>query len=255
MKTSVTDNPDYIEFCKQCSQSDEMMSTFKRNPIYNYVLEHVHPIQGKQYLQIVRSYYPSFIPVIERIKENDKIGNPITIESEFGTFGTTTLRYFKIACEMAHCFPYMKNYNILEIGGGYGGQALISSLVSEFKSWTIIDLLGVIELQKKYLSYFNLQNVKSISCFEKLNEKFDMVVSNYAFSECVAEVQEEYMRLYMRNHEKIYMIWNHNDCSLSRDVVMKRLGMAILPEVPKTGKYNCLFLRGQKNNPAYRFEK
>ena len=53
MLTSVSDNNQYPQFCYLASWNDEVFQTFRQSPIYQYVLEHVNPQHGAEYLKIV----------------------------------------------------------------------------------------------------------------------------------------------------------------------------------------------------------
>jgi len=48
---SISDTNDYKEFCTIATQNDEVFKSFKINPTYNGILEHVSYEQGLLYLQ------------------------------------------------------------------------------------------------------------------------------------------------------------------------------------------------------------
>ena len=52
-RTSLSDAGDYPVFCDMASENDRVFSTFRRNPIYNVVLEHVSYEQGLKYAEII----------------------------------------------------------------------------------------------------------------------------------------------------------------------------------------------------------
>lgn len=249
MNTSVSDQKEYTDFCKEAAYSEEVFKTFKRNPIYTKVLEHTHPIQGQQYYDFIKTFHPRKLNNLYEIKVNDLLGDPATVHYDFGTFSPSSLRYFKIACELEHCFPDIKDMRILEIGGGYGGQAVISQKIHNFKSWNILDLPQAIKLQARYLDELQMPNIFCFPNHYHLTDHYDLVISNYAFSECNRDVQIDYIINYLDHNEKIYMIWNFNFNSLSLEEAKIYLDLSEYPEIPKTGKFNCLVLRGHINEP------
>lgn len=51
--SSVSENRTYPQLCLQASRDDNVFADFRRNPIYNEILEHVSEQQGKQYLELI----------------------------------------------------------------------------------------------------------------------------------------------------------------------------------------------------------
>lgn len=256
-QSSLSENNLYNTFCLEAAQNEIIFNNFKRNPFYNEILEHVDYVIGQQYYEITKTYYPNSLDKLEEIKINDAFGNPYISEYDFGKYSPTTLRYLKVAAELNHCFGDMSEYSILEIGGGYGGQAVVSNIVHGYKSWTIVDLPEVVELQKKYLSNFDYKNINSISFLENYeNQKYDLIISNYAFTECNRAVEMDYINKVMSNNEKIYMTLNfiqtNNDVfkdMLSLDELKNLLKINIYEEIPNTAPTNCIGLRNNIKNP------
>ena len=68
---------EYLEACKEAVSSDDAFATFKSNPKYKTILEHVLKDQGQAYLNICKDMNEDAVwENIESIKENDSIGNP-----------------------------------------------------------------------------------------------------------------------------------------------------------------------------------
>jgi len=256
-QSSLSENNLYNTFCLNAAKDENVFKTFKQNNHYNEILEHINPTLGEYYYEITNYHYPKAIKKLEKIKENDKYGGPQIYSYPFGYYSPTTLRYLKVAAELDHCFDNISEYNILEIGGGYGGQALVSNIVHGYKSWTIVDLPEVVELQKKYLSNFNYSNIESISFLDNFSDKkYDLIVSNYAFSECNREVELDYIKKVMSNNEKIYMTLNfiktddkNFNNMLSLQELKELLNISIFEEIPNTSPNNCIALRNNNKKP------
>jgi putative sugar O-methyltransferase len=257
MQTSLSEITDYPNFCKKASSDEILFTNFKQNPIYTEILEHVSPSLGQEYYNVIKNYYPSSLSKLKEISINDNYGNPNLHFYEFGSYSPTTLRYLKVASELNYCFLNIKDFNILEIGGGYGGQALISDIIHGYKSWTIIDLPEVIELQKKYISNFNNKKINCISFMETYEDKkYDLIISNYAFSECSREIELDYIKKVMSNNEKLYLTLNFiqtNDDRfnnmLSLEEIKNKLNVNIYSEMPNTAPANCIAMRNNDNSP------
>jgi len=209
MISSVSENTNYPELCKKAAENDGAFDKFKREPEYRMILEHVHPRLGYEYHSLSNDIYKDKMSLLDSASINDSVGGSEPFLYPFGSYSPTTLRYFKVACDLESIFDKMSEMNILEIGGGYGGQCVVSNAVSGFGSWTIIDLPEVSMLQKKYLSHFPV-NARCIS-YEDIDQdenQYDLVISNYAFSECVKIIQDRYIQRYMSNEERLYMTLN-----------------------------------------------
>jgi putative sugar O-methyltransferase len=255
--SSISENNLYNKFCLEAANDSSIFKNFKVNSVYNAILEHVTPYTGNEYYEVVKKYYSDSIDLIDKIKINDLYGSPQIFDYYFGSFSPTTLRYLKVAAELKHCFNNIQNLNILEIGGGYGGQALISKVIHNFNSWTIVDLPEVVKLQQTYLKHFDSSNIESISYLDKYDtKKYDLVVSNYAFSECIRDVQLNYIEKVMSNNEKIYMTLNFIQTEdvrfnnmLSLEELTKTLNVKVYEEKPSTHPTNVIVLKNNDKEP------
>ena len=100
------DRGDYAETCLRLSKN---LTNFKRDPVYaHYVGNDLKPHLVDEYKKVVKVPY---------VHKNDKIGNPMLKDG----MSAGTLRYMKV---WQDCMRFDFN-SVVEIGGGYGGQALI----------------------------------------------------------------------------------------------------------------------------------
>jgi|688.fasta_scaffold507633_2 putative sugar O-methyltransferase len=194
MKTSISDQQGYRTVCKNASENEELFSTFKRNPIYTEILEHVSGHQGQLYLNNIYTNLPNFEVNLERFKKNDLYGGTNLTEYEkIGQISPSTLRYVKVLSDLNMLFGDLTGKKIAEIGVGYGGQCFIINQLFEPSDYVLFDLNEVLKLSDKYLN--SLQTKHRIVHFDeisKLDEEFDLVISNYAYSELTKETQDLY---------------------------------------------------------------
>lgn len=228
---------DYDTFgnvCLEAIEKEEVFDTFKQNWCFGYMLEQFHP--GSEYFGHVFSNalvnrYKNYLNKLpwDNYKLNDSIGGPKMEErrifEEFVklddyNFSHTTLRYIFTSLEI---LDHLKSkygaipdkLDIVEIGGGYGGQCkiLIDTLnklsPETIYTYTIIDLPNPSKLQRKYLDRLKVENVicSTSDNYEK-NKKYDLCISMYSIGEIPLEKQDEYVKEIVINSESLYMIWN-----------------------------------------------
>lgn len=249
---SVSEDSPYPLICQQAADNDETFANFKRHPHYRAILEHVTYEEGLEYLLVIREEYPEMLNHLDRFRENDLLGNPYVYNyGSFGSFSPTTLRYIKVAGDLNKRFgDQLSRMHIVEIGGGYGGQCKILSDLCGFASYTIIDLPSASALSKKYLDRLGVKNVYFLNNAElQLNKPYDLVISNYAFSELEGNEQVDYLDEIISATPYGYMTMNYmepfnqrftNEELISIFCSYKRQGK-FTPEKPITAGPNQIF--------------
>jgi putative sugar O-methyltransferase len=250
-RTSVTDERAYTDVCEQAARDPAVFATFRRHPAYVRALEHVTRDKGGEYLRIALEQVPAFVPLLERFRENDRLGGPKTYEyGEHGQFAPTTLRYVKVLSDLVTHFGSLDGFRIIEIGAGYGGQCAVTNVPFRPSSYALVDLEPCLALQNTYLSQLGVPNVRSMSADTLPTDgTYDLVVSNYAFSECVREVQEDYLARVLRRSSRGYLTCNwispRGFRSLSPDELLEAIpGSRFVPEIPKTAEENRIWVWG-----------
>jgi hypothetical protein len=192
----------YEQFCFEAVKDDHVFENFKRSPIYNEILEHVPKHEGLTYYSNIPDAN-NFIGLFP----DDSIGNPN--KTQYGKYllSPTTLRYIKILCDIRKRFGTIDNFNICEIGIGYGGQFLALDTIFNIKNYTFVDLPGACALTEKYLSKFN---TKCPYIFKSTIKEFeyDLVISNFAFTEFPKPLQEEYLTKIVSKAKRGFLILN-----------------------------------------------
>jgi hypothetical protein len=209
----------YANFVDRSLNANDI-SNFKRHPDYQYMLEHVGPDQGAQYLQCIQKNTTIPKELIYAFCEmNDAIGNPI--RHTFGSLSCspTCLRYIYHAHLILTHFKTFNEptYDLIEVGGGYGGLCLaIHTLAPHYgvniNSYTIIDLSAPSRLQKKYLEAFSIKtpiHCRNAELFgADVPEGKYYLISNYCFSEISPEFQRKYIETLFPKVVHGFMAWN-----------------------------------------------
>jgi len=245
MKTSISDEKMYRDFCKEASEDKSIFKTFKRDPRYTSILEHTSKDQGEALLQWCLNNKNFSQKKLSAAKLNDNQGWPVKefYQDEIGEISPSSLRYLKCAIELENMFGDLSDKNIVEIGVGYGGLCGILKNIFNVKSYTLIDLPEPIELTKKYLN--DSSNIY-ISDMDLLSEKsYDLVISNYAFTECIKEVQDLYIEKILQKSLNGYITYNNishlfNVSSYDKKHLKELLSMKEKDEYPLTSNDNCI---------------
>jgi len=204
---NASDADRYLNVCKLAATTDEYFLNFKSNSDYNRILEHVSFELGQKYLDEVCIDYEN---KLDEIKENDIFGSPVTYNYEkVGNISPTTLRYLKNTSDIVSKFG-VDIKSIIEIGGGYGGLCKVLNSFIDFESYLLIDLEVCNLLCRKYLNKFNLPTQSHRVEEVEVHEDFDLLISNYAFSECTREIQLEYIEKFIKKSKRFYITYNVN---------------------------------------------
>ena len=254
--TSVSDNGRYPFVCYLASKDENIFSTFKSNPIYRYVLEHVTEEQGREYLDVISEYNPFNAQDWQEFAKNDMYGSPRMYTYDLCGMNTavspTTIRYAKVLCDILNRFNAGEIKSIAEIGIGYGGQCRIIRTKLPDVHYTLIDLPEVIGLAEKYLTRYedsreNIRYVDGVHLY--LNDDYDLVISNYAFSELRREVQDMYLDKVILRSKRGYITWNSLALNAfggySVDELLNKIpGSVRIDERPLTNPDNCIIIWG-----------
>ena len=198
-KTSWSDRQEYKEAVLSFIKDKRKFKTFRNlNGDFNIVVEHLSYDQGLEYIEHIKQT-PDIYKDIKKFKLNDSVGMPTRHSYEgIGNFSPTTLRYIKVLCDLIKLCNFDKNkvYNIIEIGGGYGGQASIIKQYLPNCNYSIVDLEEVTILQKMYLSTLGFNDIKYYTLEDIKNkdfETYDLCISCFALNECFRDTQQIYL--------------------------------------------------------------
>lgn len=166
---------DYLEACKTADPSN-----FKRDLRLTAIFEHTSALQGYECLKHIKATNPA---LLDRTWTNDLKGNPVMYDFGHGVYASpSTLQYIAVLANLIELCGPLDAMRIVEVGGGYGGQCRTVLDVFKPKIYDIVDLLEVLDLQKRYLEDINKHDEVAFACILPVYE-YDLFISNYALSE------------------------------------------------------------------------
>lgn len=247
-KTSISDYEQFKFSALDAVNDDIKFKQFKTHPDFTPILEHVNYEQGLGYIEYIKNSSKFNIADLISFKENDIYGGSIleSYELPFGKISPSTLRYIKVLLELEEMFGNLDNFKIIEIGGGYGGQSLLIQKYFTNIDYTIVDLPEVGMLANKYLGVHNLTHTKIYNVDDIVKPvEYDLVISNYAISECSKFVQDIYISNIIKSSKRGYITYNHishlfNIDSYTPQEFQNILNCKKKEEIPATGA-NTIF--------------
>ena len=255
---SDSDNGKYPELALKAALDPRIFSVFRRHHNYTDILEHVSRKQGEEYLKIIREKYKlKDDEIFEILKPLMKIGSPklFKLSNLSKRISTTGLRYLKIALDIK---KLMGNNigNVVEIGCGYGGQAIILDKLLEIESYTFYDLWQVNLLIKRFIENSNFSTKYNIATIKEdtfnIRDSWNLCISNYAFSELPNSLQDIYINRILKNADKGFMLMNSGESGefgdiknhSQKELLNKLINAKIVNEIPLTHENNYLLTWG-----------
>jgi hypothetical protein len=212
----------YLAGCLAASSYDSVFKKFKQQDSYGYILEHVPGALGGDYLLNVEKNNFDLLKDMQKFLINDLHGNPTKstyilhkLKDIRLLMSPTTARYIKVLSDLKTLFGSLDNMNIVEIGTGYGGLPLIVSKEYDFKNYYDVDLYEPSQLALRYckkahsVKNFHVITPEQIDQLDDI--EIDLVISNYAFSECNDETQDVYIDKILSKAKRGYITHNNSD--------------------------------------------
>jgi len=247
--TSISDETAYPDFCARAAARDDVFARFRSEPVYTFVLAHVGPDLGAQYLERALRQTPELGERFDRFRTSDLHGGPLTHPfPPYGELSPTTLRYVKVLSDLIQLFGPLTDMRVIEIGGGYGGQCKIVQDVYRVRDYVIVDLAPCLALAGRFLERCGVAAFTPMTSDQlPADGRYDLVISNYAFTECTRAVQETYVERVLRRSRRGYITGNviapGAYRSYGRDELRDLLAPArVLPEDPLTYEGNYLLV-------------
>jgi putative sugar O-methyltransferase len=249
-RSSLSDEDAYLEVCAGAARDPRRLRVFKSDPHYVRIVEHVTCEQGAAYLQRAIADQPWLAERLPDFRRNDDLGSPRRCDyGEHGLISPTTLRYVKVLADLAGLFGSLEGMRIVEIGAGYGGQCVVISRVATPASYVLVDLEQCLALQRSYLAELGVEAEFMRADDLPADADYDLVVSNYAFSECNGRVQRHYRDRVLTRALRGYVTMNWINPAHFRSLGRDELGDALpgarwLPEEPRTAPANEILVWG-----------
>ncbi len=242
----------YEKSVNEIISSKRVFKRFRRKYNYREILEHLTYYDGKRYLHYLNLNYPEWKSRLSQFVLNDRIGSPRTFKFQgIGRISPTTLRYIAVAYDIEKLLGFEKISNVVEIGGGYGGQFSVLQNFKKFSTYQIFDLPEVQELISRFINELGVEQA-DYPLYPPTNfesKSIDLIISNYAFSELPREVQEVYLESVCKLAKNGFFLMNSglNNYSgrskgkLKLEEIREKIpNLRIAPENPSTGPDNYL---------------
>lgn len=203
----------YLDLCSNAASDIEIFNNFRNLPDYKNILEHVDKdLAIKYYKNIKQISSLSDQDIFKICDKLSKVGKPelVKIINTQNPISTTSLRYLNVALQIKNEFKQKNFERVIEIGPGYGGQSIILEEFFMIDHYSFIDLPEVNELIKKFVgaSSVNFNYNTGILEDDFNDKKYDLVISNYAFSELNSKLQKKAINEIINNSKFCFMINN-----------------------------------------------
>lgn len=232
----------YHNICAATAADDGLFRNFRQEQTFYDMYEHVTYEHGLVYLEQINKTFPEVMQHIELFARNDNVGNPVRKYYEELGFhiAPTTLRYVKILADLVNQFGSLDGMNIVEVGGGYGGQCKIIHDMFTPKSYTLIDLPEAIRLAQRYLFEFGI-------VIDGKSGPYDLFISNYAFTEIERGYQDIYTENFIKKSERGYMTcnfyeWHEAGNMTFSDIINLMPDSKVMEEIPLTANDNFIYI-------------
>lgn len=249
--SSLSDEPEYLSAVNLALQNPEIWSKFRRIREYQDVLEHVDFRQGLKYREVILATDPNWLDGFNKLNTLSLIGHPPTYSYKgIGIISPTILRYSKVSLDIKLLFGDISQFSIAEIGVGFGGQAAVLNKLMNANNFTFYDLPEVLRLATKFLREADIEiSPKESDGRTPSSGKFDLVISNYAFSELSGSLQQSYLENVILRSERGYITWNDLATrglgGFTLDELLTKIpGASLMDEIPLTAPNNAIVIWG-----------
>lgn len=253
---SDSDSTPYSKYVKNVLVDENLYTKFRRDYSYRLILEHVGFKLGRSYLIRLNE------DTIERylnqpdLKKLSFTGSPRKFYfPRLGWISPTVIRYLFVHQEIVRIFGKTHFKNVGEIGVGFGGQLVVSSSLNNIEKYSAYDLPEVLTLTRRIVNGIGGKVVtfEEMKIDEVLPASYELVISNYAFSELPTDIQLDYIEKVLSRSERGYLTMNsgrsnysgRSQGKLSLEQILHLLPECeILEETPLTGPDNYILIWG-----------
>lgn len=252
--TSISDSNSlvsYIDALSLATTVDSKFDSFRKLNAIRQVIDNVTLAQGKSYLDYILKKTDITLKLKNALFKIDSVGSPIKYKyKNLGECSPLSLRYLNTYLDLEQLFGSLSKFKIIEIGGGFGGQAFVINQLESISEYQLFDLPLALKLQKKYLDkLITLENFKFSEYPGYKVKDVDLIISNYAFSELNRELQKKYLNDVILKASRGFIIWNDlgekilGSHSLA-DLVRLIPNSEILPDNPNFKSSNAIIVWG-----------
>tara|TARA_B100000902_G_C27310185_1_gene917931 strand:- start:2575 stop:3375 length:801 start_codon:yes stop_codon:yes gene_type:complete len=248
----------YLDLCINAASDASIFNNFRNLPDYKNILEHVdRDLAVKYYKNIQKNFHLSDQEIFRICNKLSRVGKPELVEivNNQNPISTTSLRYLNVALQIKNEFKQKSFAKVIEIGPGYGGQSIILEEFFKIDHYTFIDLPEVNNLIDMFIKANDVNFTHDTGILEDSfsDKRFDLIISNYAFSELNRKLQKKAIKDIINNSKFCFMINNSKSFMkdskykslkfMSQKELLKNINNSyIKKEEPLTAEGNYLFL-------------
>jgi putative sugar O-methyltransferase len=257
LNQQVTGIAEFRDLCRSAANDEHEFAQFKHHPIYTLFFENVTAEEGRTMIERIQAKAPDLLTpqLLEKYRTTDQIGKPTVFSyDQLGSFSPATLRYLKIIADLRDQFGSLDGLHIIEIGGGHGSLCKLIHDVATPASYTLINNADTLALAKKTLQAHGLNQVHFIAPEALKKGHYDLVISDYGFTESSKTLQQRYFSHILNQAERGYLTCNffakhYRVRPLSREKLLHKLSkqkpsLTLAEEEPATGPENFVALWG-----------
>ena len=180
------------------------LTSWKQDTRLTYMLEHVQPYVAQVYITYLLQFFDK--AEIQRLADiNDRIGDTARVEIEGILTSPSSIRYIRHAYDFCQLIleKKMDGVSVIEVGGGYGGMALMMNEMAKLcgltvEKYIIYDLPGPSQLQEYYLSQHDMTMPVHFRPGQLFGADVDPSDTNVLYSSyCLSEISLEYRLAYL----------------------------------------------------------
>lgn len=198
-ESSISASMPWADICEGFANGTLKTDGFRRTSAVRDIVETVGPVDGRFYAGRIREWGAGWFEQAS-IARIDRWGDPIRWPGFLlGTpqaFSPTTLRYLATALWLKRQGVLSDGAEVIEIGVGFGGLAAMNGLISGAVT-TLVDLPPVERSAMRMLDELGLGCHGCLS-EARVSSAVPLVISNYAFTELNAGIQDQYLEKYLR---------------------------------------------------------
>jgi hypothetical protein len=197
--SSVSASMPWADLCEAFAGGKISSQNFRRCSATREIVETLGPVDAQFFVRKIKEWDASWLSAAA-VKRIDQWGNPIRWPGILlgcpSPFSPSSLRYLAQALWLRRHGQLEEHSRIAEIGVGFGGLAAMNAIVSGAHT-TLIDLPQVEQSAMRMLAENQLEAFARTSDSPS-DQATRFVISNYAFTELNAELQELYFARYIR---------------------------------------------------------
>lgn len=200
----------FLEECSRAATDREAFKTFRQMPHIQAVVENRQEDWMDRFLDPVRKSLPNYGELIAIAARIDTVGSPPIAKPPQPPISPTMAGYLMVYAALRNLFGSLTGKRIVEIGGGYGGQAAVILSTETVGVYRIIDLPEPANLQGQFLRQFQLNGGwwATGTLESGPDAEWDLCISSCAFSELDEAARTKYVECVLSKSRSGWLTWN-----------------------------------------------